>query len=334
MRWVILGLAALGVAGCTLNTPEGEGPQVVRGGDSVAAKSADYRPLADLPTRNTLVTIAVYDIPDLTGANLRTDEFAEFSKAVSQGADALVVEALSEVGGGSWFRIVERKAIEPLLQERRMALSQADDAGQWQHAQQAQADRERLLDDINAEVATYRAKLEADYQSANTEQLAQMPPFERALADLQAYADTRRKAVPLAPSYDRLLQPSALPQMLIADYIMTGAIVAHDTDVLSRGTGLRIQNVGVINRVQKDVITVNLRLVNVGTGETVANRTVSQTVLSRKDQGDTMNYVTLNRILEFETGVVTNEPRSLALDAAFRLAIYGILHDVGAKLTP
>jgi len=47
-----------------------------------------------------------------------------------------------------------------------------------------------------------------------------------------------------------------------------------------------------------------------------------------------VNYVTLNRILEFETGVVTNEPRSLALDAAFRLAIYGILHDVGAKLTP
>ena len=122
--------------------------------------------------------------------------------------------------------------------------------------------------------------------------------------------------------------------MLIADYIMTGAIVAHDTEVLSRGTGLRIQNVGVINRVQKDVITVNLRLVNVGTGEIVANRTVSQTVLSRKDQGDTMNYVTLNRILEFETGVFTNEPRSLALDAAFRLAIHGILQDVGPKLPP
>jgi curli biogenesis system outer membrane secretion channel CsgG len=332
MRWVVLGLAALGLAGCTLNTPEGEGPQVVRGGDHVAVKSADYKPLAGLPMRRSPVTIAVYDIPDLTGANLRTEEFAEFSKAVSQGADALVVEALSEVGGGSWFRIVERKAIDPLLQERRMALSQADDAAQRQHALQAQADRERMLADIDAEVATYRAKLEADYQSASAEQLAQMPPFERALADLQSYADTRRKGVPMATSYDRLLQPAALPQMLIADYIMTGAIVAHDTDVLSRGTGLRIQNVGVMNRVQKDVITVNLRLVDVGTGEIVANRTVSQTVLSRKDQGDTMNYITLNRILEFETGVVTNEPRSLALDAAFRLAIYGILQDMGPKL--
>ena len=310
------------LAGCEMSAPIPEGPTAVQGGDRKAALSPDYVPLANLPRRTSPVTIAVYEIPDLTGANLRTEEFAEFSKAVTQGADALLVEALSEVGGGSWFRIVERKAVDVLLQERRLALAQIEDARQRAHAQ---SEANRIADEeeaLHQEVAGYRSQLEQDYANTPADQ---MPPLIQALSDLDRFAQTRAAAIPRAASYDRYATPSALQDLTVADFILTGAIVAHESDVVSGGTGLRFQNIGLFHRTQKDVITVSLRLVRVRDGEIVANRTVSQTVLSRQAQGDALNYVTLNKVLELETGHVTNELRSFAVDAAFRLALSDIL---------
>lgn len=331
MKRTSLTICALALAACGMQEPTIEGPQVVTGGELVASKSSDYIPLADIPARRTPIPIAVYTIPDMTGANLRTEDFAEFSKAVTQGADALVLEALSQVGGGSWFRILERNAVESVLQERRMAISQTEDLRQRQHVATGLAEAEAAIASIDQTVANYRSQLERDYAAATPEQLQDMPPYPQALADLQNFAETRKSAIAAPAPYNSFTLPPALPEIAIAKYIVTGAIVAHDSDVLSRGTGLRIQNVGLVQRVQKDVITVNLRLVRVADAEVVANRTVSQTVLSRQDQGDVLNYITLNRILEFETGVVTNEPRSLALDAALRLAIHGILQDMEGR---
>ena len=80
-------------------------------------------------------------------------------------------------------------------------------------------------------------------------------------------------------------------------------------------------NTGYVDEERKDIITLNLRFVDAISGEIVSNSTVSQAVISRRDQGDFMNYITVNTILEIEAGIVTNEPRTLALDAAIRLAL-------------
>ena len=44
-----------------------------------------------------------------------------------------------------------------------------------------------------------------------------------------------------------------------------------------------------------------------------------------------MNYVSLNKVLEFETGYAFNEPKTFALDAAFQLALSGIISDMQRK---
>ena len=129
---LIAALTLFILAGCGMELPSTSGPELLNA-EELARKQSSYVPLSELPERTSSVTLAIYDIPDKTGANLRTENFAEFSKAVSQGADAFVVQALSEVGNGTWFRLVERESIEALMQERRMAMSQIEDARQRQH---------------------------------------------------------------------------------------------------------------------------------------------------------------------------------------------------------
>ena len=67
------------------------------------------------------------------------------------------------------------------------------------------------------------------------------------------------------------------------------------------------------------------------TGEIVSNTNVSQTIVSKRIQGDFLNYLTLNRILEVEAGAVVNEPKTLALDAAIRLGVFLIIKEMQEK---
>jgi curli production assembly/transport component CsgG len=66
------------------------------------------------------VNIAVYSFPDRTGAHRPNARYADYSKAVTQGADAIVVNALKMAGRGRWFNVVERSNLDDLLRERKL----------------------------------------------------------------------------------------------------------------------------------------------------------------------------------------------------------------------
>jgi curli production assembly/transport component CsgG len=74
----------------------------------------------DLPAPSRALTVAVYEFPDLTGQHKPNAEFAEYSRAVTQGADAILVDVLTEAGHGSWFNVVERRGLSNLLRERQI----------------------------------------------------------------------------------------------------------------------------------------------------------------------------------------------------------------------
>lgn len=76
--------------------------------------------LLQLPDPFRQVDVGVYAFPDLTGQNKPNEGFAEFSRAVTQGATAYLVEALLHAGQGSWFNVAERSGLDNLLQERRI----------------------------------------------------------------------------------------------------------------------------------------------------------------------------------------------------------------------
>ena len=66
------------------------------------------------------ITIAVYGFADKTGQRKPADKIANLSSAVTQGAEVWVINALKEVGGGSWFEVVERVGLDNLVKERQL----------------------------------------------------------------------------------------------------------------------------------------------------------------------------------------------------------------------
>ena len=117
-RLVVGGLvcATLGLSGCVAigeREPLNEAP-------TVTETSPTGLNLELLPPPAKAVDLAVYSFPDLTGQNKPSDNFAEFSRAVSQGGAAFLVDALRRTGGGRWFRVVERGSLANILQERQL----------------------------------------------------------------------------------------------------------------------------------------------------------------------------------------------------------------------
>jgi curli production assembly/transport component CsgG len=76
--------------------------------------------LDTLPPPRRKLDVSVYNFPDLTGQNKSNDNFAEFSRAVTQGGSSILTDVLLKAGGGAWFNVVERADLQPLLQERQI----------------------------------------------------------------------------------------------------------------------------------------------------------------------------------------------------------------------
>jgi len=74
--------------------------------------------LVDLPPPSKPLDVAVYEFPDLTGQAKPNPNFAEYSRAVTQGAAAVLVDVLTTAGNGSWFHVAERNGLKDLVQER------------------------------------------------------------------------------------------------------------------------------------------------------------------------------------------------------------------------
>ncbi len=79
------------------------------------------RMLSAIPPPERPVAVAVYDFSDQTGQFKQTDSSAQtLSRAVTQGASAILVKALQDAGNRKWFTIVERESLKDLLSERQI----------------------------------------------------------------------------------------------------------------------------------------------------------------------------------------------------------------------
>jgi len=322
----VLAVAAL-LAGCAPNEFEPAPPNLFQEGETLARRSQDYQPLQQFPAQRRPVRIAVYDIPDLTGAHAKNPKFAEYSKAVTQGADAFVVDALRDVGAGTWFKVLERRFSEALLNERRLAIAQSNENRQRAHVSK---ERQRIAKELaatEARLETMRRQIDSEYEAHQQAGAlpAGLPSKEQTLLNFERYRKEQLNAIKPEVPFSHFTHSAPVQHLSTADFLITGAVVAYDADIASGGAGIRFMNVGLANEMRKDSITVTLRLVNAESGEILESATISQTVVSRRTQGDFLNYVTQNQVLEFEAGHVTNEPGAFAMDAAIRLGLSQIL---------
>jgi curli biogenesis system outer membrane secretion channel CsgG len=322
---IISGL--LVISGCQSSDRLGinDQPSQMEGGELIAQQSDDYIPLKSRSPRRRPIRVAVYEMPDLTGATRRNPQYADLSRAVSQGAEALVIDALKSTGNASWFLVLERKNLQALTGERSIRINQINQDRQIRHTR---SERQRIAEarrSIAQEVAALKTQLEKDYANPRTVAQKNLPPKEVSLANLRKYESDLIRQIEKPRPFSAFERFKPIKNLVGADYILMGSIFSYESDLISAGAGVRYQNKGIYGEYRKDTIGINLRLVQVQTGEILSNVNVSQSVASRKVQGDFLNYVTLTKILEIEAGAVVNEPKTLALDAAIRMGIHLII---------
>jgi curli biogenesis system outer membrane secretion channel CsgG len=66
------------------------------------------------------VAVGVYELKDETGQNKPNDTFAEYSRAVTQAGDSILIDVLKKTARGAWFRVYERNNLKDVLQERQI----------------------------------------------------------------------------------------------------------------------------------------------------------------------------------------------------------------------
>ena len=119
MKYIISLFFIMFLAGCqTMTPPEGLAYDA-RVMTSVLQEKFENIPELDGP----VITVGIYNFMDKTGQRKPNSNFSSLSSAVTQGAEVWVIQALQEVGNGSWFRVVERIGLDNLVKERQLIRS-------------------------------------------------------------------------------------------------------------------------------------------------------------------------------------------------------------------
>jgi curli production assembly/transport component CsgG len=115
-----LSLLLLSVGGCMLGPTAGTAKDTIDEAATLVPATKTGLVLDNLPPPKRKLDVSIYNFPDLTGQNKSNDNFAEFSRALTQGGSAILTDVAVKAGGGAWFDVAERADLQPLLQERQI----------------------------------------------------------------------------------------------------------------------------------------------------------------------------------------------------------------------
>lgn len=108
------------LSGCTTVSEVGTANDKLALEPELLPITAIRQTVRDIPSPTKSVDIAVYAYQDKTGQNQPEDDFARFSRAVTQGGEAVLIDVLKETGKGTWFNVVERSGFNNLINERKI----------------------------------------------------------------------------------------------------------------------------------------------------------------------------------------------------------------------
>ncbi|HEK1693033.1 curli production assembly/transport protein CsgG [Pseudomonas putida] len=116
-----------------------------------------------------------------------------------------------------------------------------------------------------------------------------------------------------------------LPPLQAANLMLEGGIIAYDTNVRSGGEGARYLGIDISREYRVDQVTVNLRAVDVRTGQVLANVMTSKTIYSVGRSAGVFKFIEFKKLLEAEVGYTTNEPAQLCVLSAIESAVGHLL---------
>jgi curli production assembly/transport component CsgG len=120
---------------------------------------------------------------------------------------------------------------------------------------------------------------------------------------------------------------SVLPSLTSANILLEGGIVAYDSNIKTGGIGMRYFGIGASEQYRVDEVTVNLRAVDVRTGQILHSVLISKTILSKEITSGIYTFIDHKKLLEGEAGMTTNEPAQLCVLAAIESALIHLISD-------
>ncbi|MBI0274475.1 curli production assembly/transport protein CsgG [Hafnia alvei] len=118
-----------------------------------------------------------------------------------------------------------------------------------------------------------------------------------------------------------------LSSLVAANVLVEGSIIGYESNVKSGGAGARFFGIGASTQYQLDQIAVNLRVVDVNTGQVLSSVNTSKTILSYEVQAGVFRYIDYQRLLEGEIGYTTNEPVMLYVMSAIETGVIYLVND-------
>ncbi|MFM2587947.1 CsgG/HfaB family protein [Vibrio sp. TBV020] len=118
-----------------------------------------------------------------------------------------------------------------------------------------------------------------------------------------------------------------------ANVVIEGGIVAYDSNIKTGGLGARYLGIGSSGKYRTDQVTVNLRAVNVRSGQILLSVTTSKTIFSHELTAGAFRFIDYKDLLEVEMGYTNNEPVNVAVMSAIDAAvIHLIVRGIGRGL--
>lgn len=144
-------------------------------------------------------------------------------------------------------------------------------------------------------------------------------PIER--EGFQNLLTERRVAKALESPTDNGKPGSSYPSLMAANFLIEGGIVGYESNVRTGGDGANLLGIGGDVKYRMDQVTVNLRSVDVRSGQIINSVSVTKTVFSYEVSASVYKFVAYKTLLQAEGGYSTNEPTHLAVKEAIESAV-------------
>lgn len=148
-------------------------------------------------------------------------------------------------------------------------------------------------------------------------------PVER--EGLQNLLTERRIVRALELPQDKAAPAFQLPPLMPATLLIEGGIVAYESNVKTGGAGARYLGVGVSGQYRMDQVTINLRAVDIRSGQVVNTLSTTKTIYSRQINANIFKFVRFKELLEAEIGYTRNEPAQLCVREAIEAGVIRLI---------
>lgn len=144
-------------------------------------------------------------------------------------------------------------------------------------------------------------------------------PVER--ENLQNLLTERKIVRALETPQDKNAPVINLPPLLPATVLIEGGIVAYESNVRTGGAGARYLGVGLDTQYRVDQVTVNLRSIDIRSGQILNSVSTTKTIYSYQLHTGVFRFVNFKELLELEAGYTRNEPAQLCVKEAIEAAV-------------